>query len=96
MLLEIADVPDHRPLRGTKNRRIMYALVAVGALNIPVTVLLHSRGMWFVACLELLLALFMALDFGNSWIALAALSIILSLYCLAYMLKIKHPLAQSL
>jgi hypothetical protein len=73
----------------------MYALVAIKTLNIPGTVLLHGRGMWFVACLELLFALFMALDFGNSWIALAALAIILSLYCLAYILKTKHPLAQS-
>jgi hypothetical protein len=61
----------------------MYSLVALEALNLAATVLLHARNVWPVACLDILLALFMALEFGNSWIALATLVIVLSLYCVA-------------
>jgi hypothetical protein len=59
----------------------MYSLLALGMLNLAATVLLHPRSVWPVACLDLLLALFMALEFANSWIALATLVIVVSLYC---------------
>jgi hypothetical protein len=71
----------------------MLVLVVIGVFNLAVTVLLHARAAWPIACLDILLFLFMALDFESSWIVLAVLSIVLSLYCsaiFAYRIKQKY------